>query len=73
MTILAGQCSLKLANAEYESTFFQFTGSENYLRGIGFNKTDHFSKVQMSIWKREAKRLNQINDGDTTCFYLKKA
>lgn len=73
MTILASQCSLKLANAEYESTFFQFTGSENYLRGIGFNKTGHFSKVQMSIWKREAKRLNQINDGDTTCFYLKKA
>lgn len=73
MTILANKCALKLHNVEYESTAFQFTGSEKYLRGIGFKENYYFTKKQMKIWEREAKRLNQINDGDSACFYLKKA
>lgn len=74
MNILANECALKLYSAEYESTAFQFTGSEKYLRGIGFSEKDTiFSKKQMKIFGKEAKRLNQINDGDTVCFYLRKA
>ena len=70
MTILANECSLKLSSVDYESTAFQFTGSEKYLRGIGFKEKDNFTRKQMKIWRKEANRLNQINDGDTACFYL---
>ena len=74
MTILAKECALELQSAEYESTAFQFTGSEKYLRGIGFSeKTTIFSKKQMKTFGKESKRLNQINDGDTVCFYLRNA
>ena len=74
MNILANECALKLSSIEYESTAFQFTGSEKYLRDIAFSEKDSiFSKKQMKIFGKEAKRLNQINDGDSVCFYLKKA
>ena len=74
MNILANECALKLSSIEYESTAFQFTGSEKYLRDIAFSEKDTiFSKKQMKIFGKEAKRLNQINDGDSVCFYLKKA
>ncbi len=74
MNILANECALKIQSAEHESTAFQFTGSEKYLRGIGFSeKATIFSKSQMKMFKKEAKRLNHINDGDSVCFYLRKA
>jgi len=74
MNILANECALKLSSIEYESTAFQFTGSEKYLRDIAFSEKDTiFSKKQMKIFGKEAKRLNQISDGDSVCFYLRKA
>jgi SAM-dependent methyltransferase len=73
MTILANECNLKLNHVEYESTQSQFAGSERYLRGIGFNDKDNFTKKQVKIWQKEAIRLNGIHDGDSACFYLKKA
>lgn len=74
MNILAKECDLKLYSIEYESTAFQFTGSEKYLRDIAFSEKDTvFSKKQMRIFGKESKRLNQINDGDSVCFYLRKA
>jgi SAM-dependent methyltransferase len=73
MNILANECGLKICSADYESTAFQFTGSEKYLRGIGFSEKDTvFSQKQMRIFRRESKRLNQLNDGDSVCFYLQK-
>ena len=74
MNILANECALKISSIEYESTAFQFTGSEKYLRDIAFSEKDIiFSKKQMKIFGKEAKRLNQINDGDSVCFYFRKA
>jgi len=73
MNILANECALKLHSIEHESTAFQFTGSEKYLRDIAFSEKDtFFSKKQMKIFGNEAKRLNQINDGDSVCFYFRK-
>lgn len=73
MNILANECALKLQSFEYESSAFQFTGSEKYLRGIGFSeKETAFSKMQIKIFQKEAKRLNKLNDGDSACFYLHK-
>lgn len=73
MNILAEKCMLRLSNVDHISTAFQFTGSEKYLRGIGFSeKTAIFSRKQFRHFEREAKRLNHINDGDAVCFYLRK-
>lgn len=68
---LAKDTNFKLHATIYNSIYFQFTGSENYLN----NRTLHdngFSRKQMKSFKKESKHLNSINDGDTACFYLKK-
>lgn len=73
MNIMAKKCGLELSNVKHVSTAFQFTGSEKYLRGIGFaDNQGIFSAQQFRHFTREAKRLNQISDGDAVCFYLKK-
>ena len=73
INILANECGLKLHDVEFESGSRQFTGSEKYLRGIGFNENNTiFSKKQIKMFEREAKRLNHLNDGDSACFYFQK-
>lgn len=73
MNILAKECSLKISDIEFDSNTLQFTGSEKYLRGLDFyKKDDFFSKRQIDIFKKEAIRLNGINDGDAACFYFQK-
>jgi 2-polyprenyl-3-methyl-5-hydroxy-6-metoxy-1,4-benzoquinol methylase len=74
MTILTEQSGLEIENIIYESTSFQFTGSEKYLRGLKYEDADtFFSPEQIKAFDAEAKHLNEINDGDTACFYLKKS
>ncbi len=71
MHILADQCHLKIKDIEFDSNVLQFSGSEKYLRGMGFNENESiFSAKQIRMFEKEAKRLNQINDGDAACFYL---
>ena len=73
MNILAKECALKLTAVVYDSNTLQFTGSEKYLRGYSFHEKDEiFSKKQIEIYKKEAKRLNSIHDGDAACFYFRK-
>lgn len=74
MSILAQRCNLKIDEVKFESTSFQFIGSEKYMRG--YNITDNinlFSKNQLIAFEKEAVRLNSLNDGDTACFYINKA
>jgi 2-polyprenyl-3-methyl-5-hydroxy-6-metoxy-1,4-benzoquinol methylase len=74
MTILAKECGLCLDSFEFESSAFQFTGSEKYLRNFGFTQDNSiFTKKQLKSFAMEAKRLNQLNDGDSAGFYLRKA
>ena len=74
MKILAGQAGLKIKYVDYESTYFQFTGSEKYLKGLKFSHDiSMFSKDELKKYRSEAKKLNQLNDGDSACFYLQKA
>lgn len=73
MNMLAKECALKISDIEYDSNTLQFTGSEKYLRGLGFHEPDDLiSKNQIKMFEKEAKRLNSINDGDAACFYLQK-
>lgn len=72
MSILADKCGLKVTDVQFDSTVFQFIGSEKYLRGLSFHESnDMFTKKQLKAFEIEARRLNAIHDGDTACFYLK--
>lgn len=72
ITKLCEQVGFSLEKVTYDSNSLQFSGSECYLRNIDLNETENlFSKVQMTVFQREAERLNAIHDGDSACFYLK--
>lgn len=76
MIIVAAEAGFKLKKVIYDSTDFQFIGSEAYLRDIPlieyYSGVDIFSCDQKKIFAREAERLNEINDGDSACFYFRK-
>ena len=59
-----------------DSTEFQFTGSERYLRGISLIEAkdeDLFPAEQIAAFKKRAKELNDKLQGDQAVFVLKKS
>jgi SAM-dependent methyltransferase len=80
MKILAEQVSLRIAQVIYDSTEFQFWGSEQYRRGIYLTdershwcqRGDVFTEAEMSAFRVQADALNQRGEGDQACFYLFK-
>ncbi|WP_352431617.1 class I SAM-dependent methyltransferase [Pyrinomonas sp.] len=81
MIVLASRMGFKLIATLYDSTSFQFWGSEQYLRDIplfderswGVNpERAVFVASQIEEWEREAIRLNEMGLGDQACFYLQK-
>lgn len=74
MDILSKKTGFVIEQIEYDSTHFQFTGSEKYTAGISLSSgIELFNRKQINFFNKEAKRLNQTKDGDSACFYLKKA
>lgn len=81
MKILAEKTGFKINKFEYESSDYQFYGSEQYKMGIYLmdeksyyinSKTELFSSHQIKDFKKKAKKLNKEKKGDIMCFYLKK-
>lgn len=73
MEILASKNNFELYDFMYDSNAFQFVGSECYQRNIPLSKwKDIFSKSELKKWEDKAKKLNQVKDGDSICFYLRK-
>jgi predicted SAM-dependent methyltransferase len=79
---LAEKSGFEVEKIIYDSTAFQFWGSEQYLQNIPLNHpTSHlnndggtvFSQDQMDKWQSEAEVLNLRGRGDQACFYLRKA
>lgn len=78
--ILASESGFKLFKTIYDSSEYQFIGSEQYKKGIPMfseksyykNNKSIFTTKQVEIFKKEAKRLNKLEQGDTACFYLLK-
>jgi SAM-dependent methyltransferase len=80
MKILASRIGLELRDVVFDSTDFQFWGSEQYLRNIPL----HDPKSLWPFWKRVlvlskirrqrryADALNARLDGDSACFYFHK-
>lgn len=76
---LAAVAGFDVSAVIYDSTEFQFYGSEQYRMDIAQNETRSFrgvsadsifSQAQIEEWKDEAARLNAAGLGDQACFYL---
>ena len=79
--ILADEVGFEVADVIFDSTEFQFWGSEQYMRGIPLRDSNSyaenpqqsvFSKDKIESFKTQALDLNKINDGDSARFYLYK-
>jgi SAM-dependent methyltransferase len=79
--LLAEKNGFSLEQVVYDSTAFQFWGSEQYLKGVSLHdaqsyavnkKTTLFTESQIEEWKRQAKELNKSGKGDQACFYLRR-
>jgi SAM-dependent methyltransferase len=74
MEYLARRCGLRLQRAIYDSTSFQFWGSELYLLDIPLcqsrNHLSVFSESQMRLFETKAAQLNREKRGDQAAFYL---
>jgi SAM-dependent methyltransferase len=73
MRLLAENAGMQIDEIVFDSSAFQFTGSEKYLRNLPYTAPDNiFSKKELRQFIKEAKRLNLHKEGDAACFYLKK-
>ncbi len=79
--ILAEQTGLELRNITFDSTAFQFWGSEQYRRDIPLRDSKSyyvspqasiFSERQIKDFDSAAVELNKKAEGDSACFYLYK-
>ena len=81
MELLAEKANLQLIDVQYDSTAFQFWGSEQYRRNVSlFSDSSYlvnprksmFGYVDVFLFKKRAKRLNLLKRGDQLALYLKK-
>jgi SAM-dependent methyltransferase len=81
MNLLAERNHFAVERIIFDSTAFQFWGSEQYERDIPLHspqsyavnkKTGLFSQSQIEEWKKQADGLNKTNQGDQACFYMRR-
>ncbi len=73
MQILAKANGFQVYEFHCDSNAFQFVGSECYLHNKPLSDyQDLFTEDELKIWEEKSKELNQLQDGDSMCFYLKK-
>jgi SAM-dependent methyltransferase len=79
LEILAKQAGLRVQEVVYNSTEFQFWGSEQYKMGIPLTdkrsyrrspKGSAFTPAQIASFRQRADELNAVDDGDSASFYL---
>jgi predicted SAM-dependent methyltransferase len=81
MRLLAAKAGLNLEHTVYDSTEFQFWGSEQYMRGISLDADNSyngdvsrsiFTQAQIDGFRARAQKLNDEQQGDQAAFYLRK-
>ena len=79
LTNLASQAGFDLVRIVYDSTAFQFWGSEQYKRGIPLesaqsylNNRRAFAPGEIAAFGRMAQQLNLRGQGDQAAFYFQK-
>ncbi len=79
MDILAQKSNLELYRVTYDSTHFQFSGSEKYKKDIPLSTPN--SKLPLHIFRRKlkkkkdsnlAQKLNEEGNGDQAAFFFRK-
>lgn len=79
---LANRTALKIEEVFYDSTEFQFWGSEQYLQNIPLmdrhsyavdHKNSIFSRKQIENYRAKAIELNATQQGDQACFFIRKS
>lgn len=79
--IMAEQAGLVLTEVFYDSSAFQFWGSEQYLRDIPLRSKQSFanagsqplfSQAEIARFQAKTAALNAASDGDQACFYLRR-
>ena len=72
MEQLARSAGLRIVRVAYDSSAFQFIGSERYLVDIPIiGKTDfELPEEQIAFYKDEALRLNRLEKGDQAAFVM---
>lgn len=79
MAVLAGKAGLKVRDVAFDSTEFQFWGSEQYRKGVALrDPSSHamdpsrsgFTSGQISGFRARAEKWNQERRGDQACFFL---
>jgi hypothetical protein len=81
MELLVNKTNLKIDDIIWDSTSFQFWGSEQYLKNIplrsGLSYADNqnksiFSPNQIQEFEVKAKELNRNKCGDQAAFFISK-
>jgi SAM-dependent methyltransferase len=74
--ILAESAGLEVEEICCDSTGFQFSGSEGYLKDIPLvdqiERKDLFTEAEMNEWAKKSAELNAQNRGDSLCAILRK-
>lgn len=71
---LSQKVGFKVDSVEFDSSEFQFWGTELYKRGqkLRSNGSDEFSQTEMEEWKKKALHFNKEGKGDQICLFLSK-
>jgi SAM-dependent methyltransferase len=82
MAILAAKAGLSISEVVYDSNLMQFIVSEQYARNIpqsdkssytGNPLRSIFGLREVRMFRQRAIQLNEGHEGDSACFYLRKA
>jgi hypothetical protein len=82
MKLLALAGGFEIVETKFDSTAFQFWGSEQVRRGIPLHdpRSVHvrggnggFTGKEMRSYTAKAEELNRAGDGDQACFYLRRS
>lgn len=71
--LLANKTKFTIKDIVWDSSEFQFIGSESYTKGVPLNKlkkSNYSDEIQR--YREKAQELNLKHDGDQACFYLQK-
>lgn len=76
--LLAEKTGFEIVDILYDSTEFQFTGSELYYKNLPLVPSINFSKfiftpAEIKNFNNKAKELNKLKQGDQVAIYLKKS
>ena len=81
LKLITEKYNMRISNYIYDSTSFQFWGSEQYLKKIPLNSSKSylinplksiFSNNEINKFEKKAKNLNNKKRGDQAVFYIKK-